>query len=165
MTPPDPAPVTLRPPAIGDIGWVIHRQALLYNQEYGWNQDFEVLLAGIFAQVMRAPDPAKERGWIAQRNGTILGSAFVARESGTVAKLRLLYAEPAARGQGLGRRLVQECIGFAREAGYATMRLWTNSPLLAARRIYVEQGFHMTAAEPVRAFGQDMVSETWERPL
>lgn len=158
-------PYSLRPPRVGDIGWVIHRQAVLYNQEYGWNGDFEILLADILAAMMKDFDPAKERGWIAERGNKTVGSVWVVRKSATVAKLRLLYVEPSARGLGIGRRLVDECIRFARDKGYATLTLWTNDPLVAARRIYVAAGFTLAGAEPVHAFGQDMVSETWELSL
>jgi GNAT superfamily N-acetyltransferase len=158
-------PYSLRPPRIGDIGWVIHRQAVLYQQEYGWNGDFEVLLAEIFAAMMRTFDPSRERGWIAERGGEAVGSVYVVRQSDTVAKLRLLYVDPSARGLGIGRRLVHECIAFARGKAYRSMTLWTNDPLVAARRIYVEAGFDLVASEPVHAFGKDMVSETWELAL
>lgn len=158
-------PYRLRGPGLGDIGWIIHRQAVLYAAEYGWNQDFEVLLAEIFAGMTKTFDPERERGWIAERGDQIAGSVFVVRASDRVAKLRLLYVEPSARGLGIGRRLVRECIGFAREKGYETMTLWTNDVLLSARRIYREAGFRCVAAEPAPAFGKDLVSETWELAL
>lgn len=157
--------LTLRGPALGDIGWIIHRQALLYQREYGWDMRFEVLLAKIFAGMMRDFDPGMERGWIAEVDRAVVGSVFVVRQSDTVAKLRLLYIEPHARGLGLGRRLVQECITFARDKGYRRLTLWTNDVLRPARRIYVEAGFRMTSAEAVHAFGQDMVSEIWDLDL
>jgi DNA-binding MarR family transcriptional regulator/GNAT superfamily N-acetyltransferase len=157
--------VTLQPPAIGDIGWLIHRQALLYKREYGWDMRFEVLLAEIFAGMMQQFDPDMERGWVAERGGDVVGSVFVVRESDTVAKLRLLYVEPHARGLGLGRRLVDECIAFARGKAYRRMTLWTNDVLKPARRIYAAVGFRLTSAEAVHAFGQDMVSETWDLDL
>ncbi len=157
--------VALRAPVLGDIGWIIHRQALLYRREYGWDARFEVLLAEIFAGMMRDFDTATERGWVAELDRAVVGSVFVVRQSDTVAKLRLLYIEPHARGLGLGRRLVRECIGFARATGYRRLTLWTNDVLGPARRIYAEAGFRMTSAEPVHAFGQDMVSEIWHLDL
>ncbi|MFL5285866.1 MAG: GNAT family N-acetyltransferase [Rhodopila sp.] len=160
-----PEPYVLRPPRLGDIGWIIHRQAVLYNTEYGWDQNFEVLLAEIFAEMMKTFDPRHDGGWIVDQDGTVMGSVFVVRASDTVAKLRLLYLEPAMRGLGLGRRLVEECIRFAKEKGYRTMTLWTNDVLVPARRIYQDAGFTCIAAEPHHAFGQDLVSETWELAL
>ena len=157
--------VTLRPPALGDIGRIIHRQALLYQREYGWDMRFEVLLAEIFSGMMQQFDPDMERGWVAERGGDVVGSVFVVRDSDAVAKLRLLYIEPHARGLGLGRRLVDECIAFARGKAYRRMTLWTNDVLKPARRIYAATGFRLTSAEAVNAFGQDMVSETWDLDL
>jgi len=160
-----PAPYILRPPRLGDIGWIIHRQAVLYNLEYGWNQDFEILLAEIFAEMMKTFDPRHDGGWIVERDGDIMGSVFVVRASGAVAKLRLLYLESAMRGLGLGQLLVEECIRFVKEKGYWSLTLWTNDILVPARRIYQQAGFRRVAAEPQRAFGQDLVSETWELAL
>jgi len=160
-----PAPYILRPPRLGDIGWIIHRQAVLYNLEYGWNQDFEILLAEIFAEMMKTFDPRHDGGWIVERDGDIMGSVFVVRASGAVAKLRLLYLESAMRGLGLGQLLVEECIRFAKEKGYRSLTLWTNDILVPARRIYQQAGFRRVAAEPQRAFGQHLVSETWELAL
>jgi DNA-binding MarR family transcriptional regulator/GNAT superfamily N-acetyltransferase len=160
-----PEPYVLRPPRLGDIGWIIHRQAMLYNTEYGWDQDFEILLAEIFAEMMKTFDSRHDHGWIVEQDGEIMGSVFVVRASDIVAKLRLLYLEPAMRGGGLGRRLVKECIRFAKEKGYRSLTLWTNDVLVPARRIYQQVGFRCVAAEPQRAFGQDLVSETWELAL
>lgn len=160
-----PPPCVLRPPRLGDVGWIIHRQAVLYNTEYGWDESFEVLLAQIFAEMMPAFDPCHDGGWIVEQDGAVMGSVFVVSVSDVVAKLRLLYLEPAVRGTGLGRRLVGECIRFAKEKGYRTITLWTNDVLVPARRIYQQAGFHCVAAEPQRAFGQDVVSETWELAL
>jgi DNA-binding MarR family transcriptional regulator/GNAT superfamily N-acetyltransferase len=157
--------ISLRQPALGDIGWIIHRQALLYQREYGWNAQFEVLLAEIFAGMMQQFDPVMERGWVAERAGEVVGSVFVVRESDTVAKLRLLYIEPHARGLGLGHRLVDECIAFARSKMYRRLTLWTNDVLKPARRIYAAKGFRLTSAEAVHAFGQDMLSEIWDLDL
>ncbi|HVY14166.1 MAG TPA: helix-turn-helix domain-containing GNAT family N-acetyltransferase [Rhodopila sp.] len=157
--------LSLRPPRLGDIGWIIHRQALLYQREYGWNQEFEVLLAEIFAAMMKDFTPDRDAGWVVELDGRIVGSVFVVRQSETVAKLRLLYIEPEARGRGLGRRLVMDCIAFARARGYRRLTLWTNDVLVPARRIYAAAGFRLTSAEPVHAFGHDMVSETWDLDL
>lgn len=166
LTPiPQPPEVTLRPPRAGDFGWVVERHGALYAAEYGWDERFEALVAGIVADFIRAFDPARERCWIAERDGTRVGSAFVARQDEGTAKLRLLLVDPAARGCGLGRRLVAECLGFAREAGYRRMTLWTQQNLVAARRIYAEAGFECVASEPYDGIGRDLVSEVWTRNL
>ena len=157
--------ITLRQHQVGDIGWIIYRQAVLYAQEYGWDGTYEILAAEILAGIVKTFDPTRERSWIAERNGAVIGSVFVVRGSETVAKLRLLYVEPAARGLGLGRRLVDACIDFARERGYRTLSLWTNDVLLPARRIYQAAGFACVAREPHHSFGQDLIGETWELTL
>lgn len=158
-------PVTLRPHRLGDIGWITHRQAVLYAQEYGWDPTYEILAAEILAAFVRAFDADREASWIAERAGETVGSVFVVRASETVAKLRLLYVEPSARGLGLGRRLVDECIAFARHKGYRTLTLWTNDVLVPARRIYQAAGFTCVAREPHHSFGKDLVGETWELAL
>jgi DNA-binding MarR family transcriptional regulator/GNAT superfamily N-acetyltransferase len=158
-------PVILRRHRLGDIGWIAHRQAVLYAEEYGWDGSYEVLAAEILAGIVRNFDPEWERSWIAEREGAVIGSVFVVRGSETVAKLRLLYVEPSARGLGLGRRLVDACIGFSRERGYRTLSLWTNDVLLPARRIYQAAGFTCVARKPHHSFGQDLVGETWELTL
>ena len=158
-------PVTLRRHRLGDVGWIAHRQAILYAHEYGWDGSFEILAAEILAGIAKNFDPTQEQSWIAERDGAVLGSVFVVRASDTTAKLRLLYVEPAARGLGLGRRLVDACIDFARDKGYRTLTLWTHDVLVPARRIYQQAGFTCVAREPHHAFGRDLISETWERAL
>ena len=158
-------PIILRCHQLGDLGWIAHRQAILYAQEYGWDEGYEALAAEILSGFVKSHDPKRERGSIAVRSGQVMGSVFVMRGSETVAKLRLLYVEPAARGLGLGRRLVDSCIGFARETGYRTLTLWTNDVLVPARRIYQAAGFTCVAAEAHHSFGKDLVGETWELAL
>ena len=155
-------PVVLRQHRLGDIGWIAHRQAVLYAQEYGWDATYEALAAEILAGIVRTFDPDAERSWIAERDGVVIGSVFLVRGSETDAKLRLLFVEPAARGAGLGRRLVDACISFARDKGYGTLSLWTNDVLLPARRIYQAAGFVCIAREPHHSFGKDLIGETWE---
>ncbi|MCL5999707.1 MAG: helix-turn-helix domain-containing GNAT family N-acetyltransferase [Chloroflexi bacterium] len=155
----------LRPHQPGDMGWVVHRHGVLYAQEYGWNEQFEALVASIVANFIQHYDPQKERCWIAERDGEIVGSVFLVKKSKTTAKLRLLLVEPKARGLGIGSRLVGECERFARQAGYRKIVLWTNSVLESARRIYKAAGYQLVQAEPFHGFGHDLVSETWELKL
>jgi DNA-binding MarR family transcriptional regulator/GNAT superfamily N-acetyltransferase len=168
FNPTDPPPVSavnLRPHRTGDIGWIAHRQAILYAEEYDWDGSYEALAAEILAGFVKSHDPLRERGWIAERDGTIVGSVFVMRAADTIAKLRLLYVEPSARGIGLGQRLVDTCIDFARNKGYRTLKLWTNNVLLPARQIYKSAGLICVAAEPHHSFGKDLIGETWELEL
>ena len=157
--------IVLRGLQVGDIGWVAHRQGILYAQEYGWDGTFEALVAEIAAQFVKNLDPARENAWIAERDGQVLGSVFLVKVSEQEAKLRLLYVEPDARGTGLGRRLTQECIAFAQAKGYQKLTLWTNDILHAARRIYQEAGFVLVSEEPHHSFGVDLVGQYWSLDL
>jgi DNA-binding MarR family transcriptional regulator/GNAT superfamily N-acetyltransferase len=158
-------PYLLRTHQPGDMGWVIHRHGILYAQEYHWDERFEALVASITAKFIENFDPQRERCWIAEKDGEIVGSVFLVKESRTVAKLRLLLVEPKARGLGIGGRLVSECERFARQAGYRKIRLWTNSVLKAARHIYQKAGYRLIQEEPHESFGHHLIAETWELKL
>ena len=158
--------VVLRPPRPGDFGWVVERNGALYAQEYGWDATYEALVARIVADFVDNNDPKREAAWIAELDGERVGCVFCVRGSDEqTAKLRLLIVEPSARGHGLGRRLVDECLAFAKAHGYTAMELWTNSVLTAARSIYAKTGFEMVETEPHHSFGHDLVGETWRRDL
>ena len=147
------------------MGWVVQQHGEIYAREYGWNAEFEALVADIVARYLRRRQPLWERCWIAELDGERVGAAFVVRKSKTIAQLRMLILTPAARGQGLGTRLTDECLAFARSKGYRKMVLWTNSCLDAARHIYAGKGFQMVKSEAYHGFGHDLVGETWELKL
>jgi DNA-binding MarR family transcriptional regulator/GNAT superfamily N-acetyltransferase len=158
-------PAILRGPRPGDMGWVVQSHGSLYAREYGFDSSFESLVAEISAKFLASFDASRERCWIAELDGAQVGSVFLVRHSDDVAKLRLLLVDPAGRGQGLGQRLVAECVTFARQCGYRKITLWTQSILVAARRIYQDAGFVLVGTEPHRSFGQSLIGETWELKL
>ncbi len=160
-----PAAVVLRPHRVGDISHVVARQSVIYAEEYGWDGSYEGLAAEIGGKFLQTFDPATEGCWIAERNGHIIGSVFVVDAGNGVAQLRLLYVEREARGLGVGRLLVDQVIRFARDRRYRKVRLWTQSDLAAARRIYAAAGFLLTESKPHHSFGKDLVGEYWELPL
>jgi DNA-binding MarR family transcriptional regulator/GNAT superfamily N-acetyltransferase len=162
---PRPSPAKIRAPRPGDMGWVVERHGAVYDEEWGWGARFEGLVAEIVAQFLAAHDPRRERAWIAEQDGERVGSVFLVAKTRTVAKLRLLLVEPAARGTGLGSRLVDTCVRFARSARYRRVVLWTQSILGPARHIYAKSGFVLVGQEPNREFGKGLVSETWSLDL
>ncbi|MGH8986578.1 MAG: bifunctional helix-turn-helix transcriptional regulator/GNAT family N-acetyltransferase [Acidimicrobiia bacterium] len=157
--------LVLRPPEPGDFGWIIGRNAAVYADQYGWDESYETLVARIVADHLEHHDPRRERAWIAEVGGEPVGAVLCVRKDDDVAQLRLLLVEPGARGLGIGTRLVDECLRFARRAGYARIMLWTNDVLADARRIYERAGFELVEEEPHRSFGHDLVGQIWTRSL
>lgn len=158
-------PVVIRPPRPGDIGFIVGRQSALYAQEYGWDGSYEGLAAEIAGKFVQDHDPAREACFIAERSGEVVGSVFLVDAGGGMGQLRLLYVEPSARGLGVGKTLVAQCVAQARAAGYQRLKLWTQSVLVPARKIYAAAGFILVQSEPTRSFGQDLTSEFWELAL
>jgi DNA-binding MarR family transcriptional regulator/GNAT superfamily N-acetyltransferase len=156
--------ILLRPSRLGDFGWLIHRQALIYNQQFGWNVEFEALIAGIYSAYQSAPQSPPKDLWIAEQDGVVAGSIFVQPSDGLEgsAQLRMLYVEPAARGQGIGAALVAQAVSFACEAGYERMRLWTHANQDSARKLYAVAGFAIVETMPEHNFGKDLTGEIWE---
>jgi DNA-binding MarR family transcriptional regulator/GNAT superfamily N-acetyltransferase len=159
------APYILRPPRAGDFGWIVSRHGALYREEYGWDERLEALTAEIVAAFIRNYDHKRERCWIAERDGENVGSVLLVKDSDEIARLRLLLVEPKARGLGIGARLVEETLRFAREAGYRSVTLWTHSVLTAARHVYASAGFTLVASKPHDEFGKTLIGETWDLDL
>jgi DNA-binding MarR family transcriptional regulator/GNAT superfamily N-acetyltransferase len=155
----------LRPPRAGDLGWVVQMHGRVYGEEYGWNDQLEAFVAEIVAAFIRHHDPARNRCWIAERDGDPVGSVFLMEQSKMVGQLRLLLVDPKGRGLGIGTRLVDECLRFSRQAGYRKVALWTHSILHAARKIYQAAGFRLMRSEPHRSFGPELMGEFWELKL
>ncbi len=162
---PSPTQPLLRPPRAGDFGWIVSRHAECYGQEYGWGEPFEGLCAQIVADYANKNDPKCERCWIAELDGENVGCVMLVKDSDEVARIRLLLVDPKGRGLGLGRRLVDECIRFARAAGYKKITLWTHSVLTAARHVYEKAGFTLTSSEKRHSWGKDVVAEFWDLEL
>ena len=158
-------PYVLRQHEPGDMGWIVHMHGRLYAEEYGWDERFEALVAQVCSDFINRYNPERERCWIAEMDGQIVGSVMVVQESDETAKLRLLLVDPRARGLGLGKRLVDECIRFARRKGYKKLVLWTNHVLVQARNLYQKAGFVLVKQEPHRSFGPELIGETWELTL
>ncbi|HVX38113.1 MAG TPA: helix-turn-helix domain-containing GNAT family N-acetyltransferase [Gemmatimonadaceae bacterium] len=158
-------PFVIRPHRAGDMGWVVHRHGVLYSEEYGWDERFEALVAGVVSQFIKDFDPERERCWIAERDGEIVGSIFCVAKNKTTAQLRLLLVEPSARGLGIGARLVDEVIRFAKQVGYKRLELWTQRNLTSARRIYKAAGFEITGTEGHEYFGVPLQAESWGMEL
>ena len=162
---PRPEAFVLRPPGPGDFGWVVHRHGVLYAEEYGWDETFEALVARIVADYVDHRDPQRASAWIAEVDGEPVGCVFCVKKADEIAQLRLLLVEPRARGMGIGTRLVEDCLRFARRAGYEEMMLWTNDVLEQARRIYERAGFQLVEEERHHSFGHDLVGQNWWRRL
>jgi len=163
--PPARVPYILRSHQPGDLGWIVSRHGLLYAQEYGWDETFEPFVAGIISESFRDFDAKRERCWIAEKDGENVGTVTLVAQSEEIAKLRLLLVDPRARGLGIGHRLVEECIRFARLKGYRKITLWTNDVLVEARRIYERAGFELVEESPHHSFGKDLVGQTWDLAL
>jgi GNAT superfamily N-acetyltransferase len=155
----------LRPPGPGDLGWMIQRHGALYASEHAWGAEFEALVARVVADYAAGHDPAREAAWIAELDGEPAGCVMCVAEDERTARLRLLLVEPRARGLGLGGRLIDECVRFARTAGYDEIRLWTNDVLAGARRLYERAGFELVRSQPHRSFGHDLVGQDWSLEL
>lgn len=163
---PEPLTITLRTHRPGDLGWIVHRHGKLYAEEFGYNEKFEGVVAEIAADFLRTHDPARERCWLAELDGRTVGSIMLVQHRADVGKLRIMLVEPEARGRGVAKALVHECIRFAREAGYRKLTLWTHQNLVAARHIYAQAGFCLVHSEPAaEGFGQQLIDETWELEL
>jgi DNA-binding MarR family transcriptional regulator/GNAT superfamily N-acetyltransferase len=160
-----PPPVVIRPPVAGDYGWIVERHGALYAEEFGWDESFEALVARIVADFAASHDPEREAGFIAEQGGERAGSVLCVRRSKRVAQLRMLIVEPHARRMGIGGRLVDECLDFARRAGYREITLWTHDVLESAHRIYERAGFALVDSEPHHSWGHDLVGQNWSRPL
>lgn len=158
-------PYVLRPPRPGDLGWLVHRHGLLYARDEGYDEHFEAVVARVVSDFVLNFDPQKERCWIAERRGKIIGGVLLVKKSPQVAKLRMLLVEPEARGMGLGSRLIEECIRFARQAGYRKITLWTHQSLRAARRLYQRAGFKLVKQQRTHSFSRNLVDETWDLKL
>jgi DNA-binding MarR family transcriptional regulator/N-acetylglutamate synthase-like GNAT family acetyltransferase len=158
-------PYLLRPHRSGDIGWIIHRHGVLYAEAYGFDETFEALVADILARFIQHHNPKRERLWIAEQDGERIGSVMIVDAGEDVAQLRILLVEPKARGRGIGKRLIDECIDFSRRAGYKKIKLWTQSLLVEARHLYEKAGFALVEEKPHRSFGHDLVAQIWELPL
>ncbi|MFD3717315.1 GNAT family N-acetyltransferase [Streptomyces sp. NPDC058674] len=167
MDTPEKAPVRLRPPEPGELGWIVQRHGALYAAEYGWNTEFEGLVARVVADFAEDHDPYLERVWIAELEGRPVGSVMCVREDGApgTARLRLLLVEPACRGHGIGTLLVDAVVAFARSVGYRELVLWTNDVLAEARSRYLSAGFTLVAERPHRSFGAALTGQDWRLPL
>jgi GNAT superfamily N-acetyltransferase len=159
--------ISLRSHRVGDIGWIIYRHAMLYAEEYGWNEQFEALVGQSASRFLKDYDPERERCWVAEMNGEFAGCIFLMKdlEAANTGRLRNFLVEPEARGKGLGHRMIQECIDFSKSVGYEKIVLWTNDVLHAARHLYEDFGFRLVHEEPIELFGPKGMAQTWEMNL